>query len=295
MLFRENLKRRHQSASSLAWTCAKFYEGKVGDNQHIKPGGVQICTGSFPVSLRSVRSGVCARDRGSPELHRVLDTSEFPVSLAERLVKEWPDLAEQEAILREARASASESSFATKVQLVMQVRRNRERVKHNRAIDPHGEQIDVCYADPAWTFPGDEEESGSPWAVSAHYSTMPTEEICGYLPSARVANDAALFMWSTEFHLFRGDARQVLEAWGFRYYSTVVWDKVIMGLGNVIRHQHEPLIIGVKGKLILTRPNEVITSIYREQRTRKHSQKPKIYALIDTIVPSDARRAENST
>jgi N6-adenosine-specific RNA methylase IME4 len=291
-VLRENLKRRHQSASSLAWTCAKYYDGKLGDNQYSKREGVQICTGSLPVSQRSVRSGVCARDRGSPELHRALDADEIPVSLAERVVNQWPKQAQQDAIIREARASASESSLATKIQMVMQVWRNRERVKSNRAIDPEGELFDVILDDSPWMFPGDEVESGNLWSVSAHYPPMPTDKICEYLPVSRIAKDAALFMWCTEFHLYRGDARKVMEARGFRYYSTMVWDKVIIGLGSVIRHQHEPLIIGARGSLILTRPKEMITSIYREQRTRKHSQKPKIYGLIDSIVPSAARRVE---
>ena len=43
---------------------------------------------------------------------------------------------------------------------------------------------------------------------------------------------------------------------------------------------------------ILTKPKEVITSVYREKRTSKHSEKPKPYGLIDSIVTPAARRAE---
>jgi hypothetical protein len=143
---RSNLIRRHQGPSSLAWTCAKIYEGKLGDNQHSKREGVQVCTGSLPVSLRSLRSAVCARDHGCPELHRALDAEELPVSLAEQLVKEWPDAADQGAILRKARESDSASAFATKVQVAMQTWRNRERVKAAHAARHHHQECGVAPA-----------------------------------------------------------------------------------------------------------------------------------------------------
>lgn len=61
------------------------------------------------------------------------------------------------------------------------------------------------------------------------YSVMTLEEICA-LPVADLAEkDAHLYLWTTNG--FLRSAFDVLQAWGFRYSTTLVWAKNPMGGG----------------------------------------------------------------
>lgn len=68
-----------------------------------------------------------------------------------------------------------------------------------------------------------------------HYDTMPLEDICA-LP-VPAADNAVLFLWVTSPML--EDAFKVINAWGFKYKSSFVWDKVSHNMGhyNSVRHE----------------------------------------------------------
>lgn len=76
----------------------------------------------------------------------------------------------------------------------------------------------IVYADPAWDF-GDRLRSSKKLdngkmhfrELDLHYKTMKTTEICALPVKEIVADDAVLFMWTTDAHL--PDALKVIDAW----------------------------------------------------------------------------------
>ena len=70
---------------------------------------------------------------------------------------------------------------------------------------------------------------------------------------------------------------EVIESWGFRYVDEMVWDKYYLGLGQRLRHTHEPLLLGVKGKPPILCRNQA--SLVRAVR-QDHSHKPEEFFPI---------------
>jgi N6-adenosine-specific RNA methylase IME4 len=88
-----------------------------------------------------------------------------------------------------------------------------------------------------------------------------------------------LFLWTT--HAFIFDAKALLDAWGFEYKATGVWDKGKMGMGHWLRMQCEFFLVGIKGKPIWN--NTKWRDIIRENR-REHSRKPEaFYEMVEDI------------
>ena len=123
----------------------------------------------------------------------------------------------------------------------------------------------VIYADPPWRY-----ENGTPGReIERHYPTMSDEEICALQVPA--AKDAILYLWAVAPRLDAGF--RVMEAWGFRYKTCAVWDKVKVGMGFWWRGQHEILMVGTRGNV--SPPPQPLRkpSVIRCPRGR-HSAKP---------------------
>lgn len=99
----------------------------------------------------------------------------------------------------------------------------------------------IIYADPPWKY---QEGGASPYnSIEYHYPTMELEDIKQLkLP---IDNNAILFLWATPAKL--QEALEVLNAWGFIYKTSAVWNKKAIGLGYYFRNQHELLLVGIKG------------------------------------------------
>jgi N6-adenosine-specific RNA methylase IME4 len=125
----------------------------------------------------------------------------------------------------------------------------------------------VLYADPPWryNFPGTRAEA------TKDYPTMSIADLCALRPS--VADDAVLFLWAITQSL--PDALRVLEAWGFKYKSSAVWDKGIPATGYWWRGQHELLLVGVRGQAKPPPPELRKPSVLRHPRG-PHSAKPDV-------------------
>lgn len=137
----------------------------------------------------------------------------------------------------------------------------------------------VIYADPPWSY---NDKMGAPGMGGAvnHYPTMPLDDICS-LP-VPASKNAVLFLWTTSPQL--EDSFKVINAWGFKYKSSFVWDKVAHGMGHYNSIRHEFLLVAVKGSCVpdvQSRPDSVI-SIERTE----HSRKPAAFRnLIDALYP----------
>ncbi|NMA55810.1 MAG: hypothetical protein GX952_07830 [Firmicutes bacterium] len=136
----------------------------------------------------------------------------------------------------------------------------------------------VIYADPPWKY-GDERD-GSTTGATDHYPTMNITELCD-LPVSDIAEDnAVLFMWTTSPLL--EDSFKVINAWGFRYKSSFVWDKIKHNMGHYNSVRHEFLLICTRGSCT---PDVVklYDSVQSIERT-EHSKKPEEFrAIIDTL------------
>jgi N6-adenosine-specific RNA methylase IME4 len=152
-----------------------------------------------------------------------------------------------------------------------------------------GRRFPVIYADPPWRY----ENADPRLAAENHYSTMSLDEICALqldegLPVKAVAHrNAILYLWVTNQML--PDGFKVIDAWGFEYWTNMVWVKDRPGMGHYTRGQHELLLIAKRGNIPAplngTQPSSVIESVIEAPR-RKHSEKPKIvYELIDGLYP----------
>ena len=141
----------------------------------------------------------------------------------------------------------------------------------------------IIYADPPWqyrdsTVPPDRK-------IENHYPTMKTDDICSLIPPSD--NNCILFLW-VSYPLLE-DGLKVLNSWGFKYKSCLVWDKEIMGCGYWFRGQHELLLVGLKGEMRSPPNSDRISSIFREKR-KEHSKKPKkIRTLINLWYPTEPK------
>lgn len=139
-------------------------------------------------------------------------------------------------------------------------------------------KFSVVLADPPWKY-GASTVTG---AAADHYPTMDTDAISAMPIAEHATKNAVLFLWCTNPLL--PDGLRVLEAWGFKYKTNLVWvkDKATSGLGFYVRGQHELLLIGVRGAF---EPKIRPTSIIRAPRG-KHSQKPEeAYRVIEAMYP----------
>jgi N6-adenosine-specific RNA methylase IME4 len=126
----------------------------------------------------------------------------------------------------------------------------------------------VLYADPPWRYDYSLSQSRD---IENQYPTMDLQAICQLPIQGLIDANAVLFLWVTSPKLTEG--LQVLEAWGFEYRTSAVWDKEKIGMGYYFRQQHEILLVGAKGSLPPPAPSDRIGSVFRVPRA-KHSEKP---------------------
>lgn len=132
-------------------------------------------------------------------------------------------------------------------------------------------------ADPPWRY-GNTSTRG---AAENHYPTMTIEELCALDVASLAADDAHLYLWTTNSFLREGF--QVMDSWGFDYKTCLTWVKPQMGMGNYFRGSTEHILFGVRGRLPTLRNNQMN---WIEARRGRHSAKPDLfYELIETCSP----------
>ena len=143
----------------------------------------------------------------------------------------------------------------------------------------------IIYADPAWSY-GDKQNTKTLGGAIKHYGTMSTKDICA-LPIKEITEDnAVLFLWVTSPLL--PDSLDVIKAWGFKYKTSFVWDKIKHNMGHYNSVRHELLLVATKGSCT-PQVRKLFDSVVSEERT-EHSKKPEFFReVIDTIYPSGKR------
>jgi N6-adenosine-specific RNA methylase IME4 len=149
-----------------------------------------------------------------------------------------------------------------------------------------GKKFGTILADPPWQFQNRTGKVAPEHKRLSRYGTMALDEICA-LPVADIAADPShLYLWVPNALLPEG--LKVMEAWGYRYVSNIVWHKVRKdggsdgrGVGFYFRNVTELLLFGVRGR------NGRTLAPGRSQgnmiQTRKRSRKPdEQYGIIES-------------
>jgi N6-adenosine-specific RNA methylase IME4 len=142
-------------------------------------------------------------------------------------------------------------------------------------------------ADPPWQFQNRTGKVAPEHKRLNRYGTMTLEDICE-LPVGAIADDPShLYLWVPNALL--PDGLRVMEAWGYRYISNIVWHKVRKdggsdgrGVGFYFRNVTELLLFGVRGKNARTlAPGRSQVNLLAT-RKREHSRKPdEQYKIIE--------------
>lgn len=145
-------------------------------------------------------------------------------------------------------------------------------------------------ADPPWRFANRTGKVAPEHRRLDRYSTLSLEEICA-LPVQEVsATNAHLYLWVPNALLVEG--MKVMESWGFRYVSNVVWAKRRKdggpdgrGVGFYFRNVTELILFGVRGSMRTLPPARSQVNMI-ETRKREHSRKPdEQYDFIESCSP----------
>ena len=146
-------------------------------------------------------------------------------------------------------------------------------------------------ADPPWQFSNRTGKVAPEHRRLDRYSTLSLDKIKA-LPVADVAaENAHLYLWVPNALLKEG--LEVMEAWGFRYVTNLIWAKRRKdggpdgrGVGFYFRNVTEMILFGVKGRLRTLQPGRSQVNMI-ETRKREHSRKPdEQYDLIEACSPA---------
>lgn len=258
------LRRRHLSASqraALALELAQVREAREAARGRQRAN----LRGSTEVANLPPR-GEKTRELGA----RIAGVSARTVQDAATVLAKDPELFAQ---IKEGRVKASDAA------------RRLRRAERDAALGeppplPTG-PFELILADPPW-------QLGSPDSNRApenHYPTMPLEEIAALEVPA--AEHAICFLWAVSCLL--PQALEVLSVWGFRYRTQQVWIKDKLGMGHWVRHRHEPLLIGTRGRFSPPDPADVPDSVIEAPRGR-HSEKPVcVYEQLERAYPAASK------
>ncbi|MBA7579586.1 hypothetical protein ES695_00015 [Candidatus Atribacteria bacterium 1244-E10-H5-B2] len=143
----------------------------------------------------------------------------------------------------------------------------------------------VLYADPPWNY-GDKLIEGY-GAAEHHYNSMTIQELCDLNIRNIAADDAVLFLWVTSPIL--PECFSVINAWGFEYSASFIWDKIKHNWGHYNSVRHEFLLICTKGSFP-KQNDELEDSVISIERSKEHSEKPEYFRkLIEKMYPNSKK------
>lgn len=146
-------------------------------------------------------------------------------------------------------------------------------------------------ADPPWQFTNKTGKVAPEHRRLNRYKTLTFEDIRALPVEKLTRSTAHLYLWVPNALLPEGLA--VMQAWGFRYKSNLVWHKVRKdggsdgrGVGFYFRNVTELILFGVKGKNARTlSPGRRQVNLLAT-RKREHSRKPdEQYDIIEACSP----------
>lgn len=154
-----------------------------------------------------------------------------------------------------------------------------------------GERFATVLADPPWQFQNRTGKMAPEHKRLNRYDTMTLAEILALPVVPLLQETAHLYLWVPNALLPEG--LQVMAAWGFKYKTNIIWEKVRKdggpdgrGVGFYFRNVTEMVLFGVRGKNVRTlAPGRRQVNII-QTRKREHSRKPdELYPLIEACSP----------
>ncbi|WP_428102390.1 MT-A70 family methyltransferase [Candidatus Rariloculus sp.] len=143
-------------------------------------------------------------------------------------------------------------------------------------------------ADPPWRFDNRTGKIAPEHGRLSRYRTLSLEEISSLPVADNIADASHCYLWVPNALLPSG--LKVLEAWGFRYKTHLIWHKIRKdggsdgrGVGFYFRNVTEVLLFGVHGKNARTlAPGRRQVNLFAS-RKREHSRKPdEQYDIIES-------------
>lgn len=255
------------------------------------------------------KSGLAKTQKGSAEQLGI--TEEKPVTKSEIIkqagftemqAKRFQTLAAHPEIVEQAKVKArADGDIVSRAAVLNMVKSETAEKKKQARAEAIQAQIDkprstgfvdiyntdkkyrVVYADPPWSY-GDKQNIDGLGGAEKHYTTMPLKEICE-IP-VPTQDNAVLFIWVTSPML--EDVFAVIKAWGFKYKTSFVWDKVAHNMGHYNSVRHELLLIATKGSCTpdVKKLYDSVVSIERSEHSKKPSQ---FREMIDVLYPTGDR------
>jgi N6-adenosine-specific RNA methylase IME4 len=154
-----------------------------------------------------------------------------------------------------------------------------------------GRRFSTILADPPWRFENRTGKMAPEHRRLSRYGTMRFDEIMNLPVNVLTADVAHLYLWVPNALLPEGV--RILQAWGFRYKTNIVWHKIRKdggsdgrGVGFYFRNVTELVLFGIKGKNARTlAPGRRQVNIV-ESRKREHSRKPdELYDIVEACSP----------
>jgi len=235
-----------------------------------KPSFVSDTAKKLNVSNRTIETELQIAKNILPEVQEVIKEKDIPKTQALKIARMEP---EQQVKIAQKIANDGAKSIIDARRLI-----KKEEVNDVPKVDG---KYRIIYADPPWQY-GDKLTDGY-GAADNHYPTMSIQELCE-LPIKEFADEnAVLFLWVTSPML--EECFEVIKAWGFKYKTSFVWDKVKHNMGHYNSVRHELLLVCTKGSC-LPDNNKLFDSVVSIERSDKHSEKPEYFReIIDALYP----------
>jgi len=147
---------------------------------------------------------------------------------------------------------------------------------------------DVLIVDAPWKF--SDKLPGKTRGAERHYACMTVDELCAF-PLPDLSPNTVMFFWRVAS--MQDEALAVVQAWGFKVKSELVWLKQTVngkshfGLGRYVRASHETCLIATRGKAmpVVRNVRSVLDEpLAFEAPTGVHSQKPdRFFELVEAM------------
>jgi len=151
-------------------------------------------------------------------------------------------------------------------------------------LDAVDGQFGTILIDPPWRFQNRTGKMAPEHRRLHRYRTMTFEAIAALPVGSLAANKSHLYLWCPNALL--PEALQIMNAWGFKYKTNLVWYKIRKdggpdgrGVGFYYRNVTELLLLGVKGHLRTSAPARSQVNIVNT-RKQEHSRKPEEFLRI---------------
>ena len=211
-------------------------------------------------------------------------------AIPERTARRWQEIADLpeerfEQHIAVTKDSGKELTSAGVMREAQAFRREQMATQKQEAPAIPDAKYRVIYADPPWQYnnSGVITETDAYGRAARHYPTMSIAELCAMGPAIidRTEDNAVLFLWTTSPLL--EDSFKVIDAWGFQYKTSFVWDKVRHNFGHYNSVRHEFLLICTRGSCTPDN-NKLYDSVVTVERTDNHSEKPDEFRhIIDDL------------